>query len=73
MSNQKHPSQKAYKGADKLGVHWSWLRDRRRKGDFIKGIQGYCYNAELCAHWIDVGGDPVLHQKAIDEYSATTG
>ncbi len=21
--------------AEKLGVHWSWLRDRRREGAFI--------------------------------------
>ncbi|WAS04826.1 hypothetical protein LQF76_12520 [Gloeomargaritales cyanobacterium VI4D9] len=65
--------------AEQLGVHWAWLRDRRLRGQFIEGvhyrkvpgIRGYCYNTELCGHWIDCGGDPILHQAAIDQFLAS--
>jgi len=71
--------QPAKRCAELLGVHWSWLRDRRLKGQFVEnihyrkvpGIRGYCYNVELCAHWLDCGGDPVVHQAAIDHFMAS--
>ena len=65
--------------AERLGVHWAWLRDRRLQGQFIEGvhyrrvpgIRGYCYNTELCGHWLDCGGDPIQHQQAIDRFLAS--
>jgi hypothetical protein len=69
------------KAAEALGVHWSWLRDRRLQGRFIEnvhfirvpGVRSYCYNVPLIARWIDVGGDPARHQRDVDAYLIQTG
>ncbi len=64
------------KAAEALGLHWSWLRDRRLQGQFVEGvhymrvpgIRSICYNVPLIARWIDVGGDPARHQRDVDAY-----
>ncbi|WAS04538.1 hypothetical protein LQF76_10970 [Gloeomargaritales cyanobacterium VI4D9] len=64
--------------SDVLGLKPHWFRDRRLQGQFIEGIhfqkvpgiRSYAYNVELCADFIQTGGDPALHQAAIDEFLA---
>ena len=62
--------------SDLLGMKPHWFRDRRLKGQFIEGvhyrkvpgIRSYAYHVELCHDFLQTGGDPALHQKAIDEF-----
>jgi len=62
--------------AEILGLKPHWFRDRRLKGEFIEGvhyrkvpgIRSYAYHVELCNDFIQTGGDPALHQEAIDAF-----
>ena len=60
--------------SDLLGLKPHWFRDRRLQGQFVEGvhyrkvpgIRSYAYHVELCNDFIQTGGDPALHQAAID-------
>jgi hypothetical protein len=62
--------------ANDLGVHWSWLRDRRLEGQFVEGIhyrkavgiRGYLYSVPACKDFLNCGGDWSLHQTFVDEF-----